>query len=123
MRPLISNELEDFLYRFENFATSHITRIDVISPEAVRISLNAQDRRRSFDWIGIDLLFEEIADAKLLEDEKLHLIDMEEGVSIIFENGLFYFMLGDYHTPNGTQNALCHVIAKSLKYQEAEAKL
>ena len=123
MRPLVSSELEDFLYRFENFAASQITQIDVISPQAVRVSLNVQDRHRSFDWIGIDLLFEEIAEAKLLEDEKLHLVDMEEGVSIIFENGLFYFMLGDYHTPIGTQNALCHIIAKSLKYQEAEAKL
>jgi hypothetical protein len=123
MRPLISSELADFLYRFENFTASQLANIDIISPLSIKIELSVQDRQRAFDWIGLDVLFEEVVEANLVENEKLKHIDMNEGLTIIHENGLFYFMVGDYKTANGTKDALCYIISKSLKYQEAESRL
>ena len=120
MKPLIHLSLDDFLYRFENFQNSQITAIDIISPVSIAVSIDVQDRQRSFDWIGMRFLFEEIVDASLIESSRLAYIDMDEGLSILYENGLFYFMIGDYKTPNGTKDALCYIIAKSLKYQEAQ---
>ncbi|SFV51173.1 hypothetical protein MNB_SM-7-142 [hydrothermal vent metagenome] len=123
MKPLQYSSLGEFLYRFESFANSELNEIDIIAPTSIKLMVSAQDRQRSFDWIGINFLFEEVVEANLIESEKLKLIDMEDGLSIIFENGLFYFMLGNYKTANGTKDALCYVISKSLKYQETQAKL
>ena len=123
MKPLLVSTLEDFLYRFENFENSHLDEIEIISPTSINVSLSVQDRQRAFDWIGLNVLFEEVLEANLIENEKLKHVDMEDGLSIIHENGLFYFMIGDYKTANGTKDALCYVISKSLKYQEAEARL
>ena len=123
MKPLLYTALEDFLYRFENFSNSQLDEIDIITPTAIKLMVSAQDRQRAFDWIGLDFLFEEVVEANLVENEKLKHIDMEEGFSIIHENGLYYFMLGDYKTANGTKDALCYIISKSLKYQESGARL
>jgi len=122
MKPLAYASLEDFLYRFEHFQNSELTAIDVITPTSIKIALSVQDRQRAFDWIGMNFLFEEVVEANLIDEKTLRLVDMDEGMSIIFENGLFYFMLGSYKTANGTKDALCYIIAKSLKYQEGEAK-
>ena len=123
MKPLLYTSLEDFLTRFEHFTSSELNEIDIISPTSIKLMVSAQDRQRSFDWIGLDFLFEEVIEANLVENEKLKHIDMEDGLTIIHENGLFYFMLGDFKTANGTKDALCYIVSKSLKYQEAEARL
>ena len=123
MKPLLHTALEDFLYRFESFANSELSEIDIITPTSIKLMVSAQDRQRSFDWIGLDFLFEEVVEANLIESEKLKHIDMDDGLSIIHENGLFYFMIGNYKTANGTKDAICYIISKSLKYQEAEARL
>ncbi len=123
MKPLIYTALEDFLYRFEHFANSELNEIDVITPTSIKLMVSAQDRQRAFDWIGLDFLFEEVVEAHLVDNEKLKHVDMDDGLTIIHENGLFYFMIGDYKTANGTKDALCYIISKSLKYQEAEARL
>ncbi len=123
MKPLLVNTLEDFLYRFENFQNSQLDEIEITSPTSINVSISVQDRQRAFDWIGLNVLFEEVVEANLIDNEKLKHVDMEDGLSIIHENGLFYFMIGDYKTANGTKDALCYVISKSLKYQEAEARL
>ena len=123
MKPLLHTALEDFLYRFENFTSSELNEIDVITPTSIKLLVSTQDRQRSFDWIGLDFLFEEVVEANLIENEKLKHVDMDEGLSIVHENGLFYFMIGNYKTANGTKDALCYIISKSLKYQEAEARL
>ena len=123
MKPLIHTELTDFLYRFESFANSELNEIDIISPTSIKLMISTQDRQRSFDWIGLDFLFDEVVEANLIENEKLKHVDMDDGLSIIHENGLFYFMIGNFKTASGTKDALCYIISKSLKYQEAEARL
>jgi len=123
MKPLLHTTLEDFLYRFESFANSELNEIEIITPTSIKLFVSTQDRQRSFDWIGLDFLFEEVVEANLIENEKLKHVDMEDGLSIIHENGLFYFMIGNYKTANGTKDAICYIISKSLKYNEAEARL
>ncbi len=123
MKPLLVSSLADFLIRFENFQSSELYDIDIISPASIQIFVNVQDGQRSFDWIGLNFLFEEVVEANLIENEKLKFLDMDDGLSIIYKNGLFYFMIGDYHTPNGTKSASCYIIARSLKFQETQANL
>ena len=123
MKPLMHSGLADFLYRFESFANAELSDIEIITPTSIKMELSTQDRQRSFDWIGLDFLFEEVVEANLIESEKLKYIDMDDGLTILHENGLFYFMVGNYKTSNGTKDALCYIISKSLKFQESEARL
>ena len=123
MKPLTQASLGDFLYRFESFCSAELSNIDVITATTIKVELNTQDRQRSFDWIGLDFLFEDVVEAKLIENEKLKYIDMDDGLSVIYENGLYYFMSGDYKTASGTKDALYYIISKSLKFQERQARL
>ena len=118
MKRLDEAVFEDFLYRFERFVDAQVGEVAVISPDSIRLTLAAQDRLRAFDWIGLDLLFEEVEEALLDE-----IGEAKEGVSLLFENGCFYLILGRHKSANGTKNASSFIISKSLKYQEGEVRL
>jgi hypothetical protein len=123
MKPLHSFEVSQFLERFASFCDAELTSLEILSPTTLKLTLQTQDKQRAFDWISLELLFEEVQDAKLVEERQLHLVDMQEGLSLLFQDGTFYCFHGKYNIQNGTKNALCYIISKSLKFQELEANL
>ena len=123
MKPLNSTSLKQLLKRFDNFKAAEFGSVDILSATSIKTMLNVQDSSRGYDWIGIELLFEEVEDAKLLEEKKLKFIDMEDGLSFFYENGSFFCLLGSYKNSSGTKNALCFIRSKSLKYQEIQTNI
>jgi len=77
-----------------------------------------QDRARAYDWITLTLLFSDVSDAKLVDADKLEYIDMSDGVSIFYEDGLFCFALGSYKKVLSAKDALFYIASKSIKYSE-----
>lgn len=45
-----------------------------------------QDKNRAFDWVNLNLEFNDVTDAKLLEDNALKAVDMQEGGNIAFSS-------------------------------------
>jgi hypothetical protein len=123
MKPLHSFDIPKFLDRFDAFCNAELSSLEILSPTTLKLTLQTQDKQRAFDWISLELLFEEVQDAKLVEESKLSFVDMQEGISLMFQDGTFYCFHGRYSVKNGTINALCYIISKSLKYQELEANL
>lgn len=116
MKPITN--AKEFLKRFDSFKGGEIRSIKILSPTAMLVTLAGQDSARAFDWITIDLEFSGVSDARLLDDTKLSLIDMDDGLSIVYENNKFAFSVGECYNISTTKNSSCYIIGNSLKYSE-----
>ena len=118
MRPLLHTQVPAFLERFDNFKDAEFRSIEIISSQVIKITLAAQDRARAFDWITVSLEFHGVSDAKLLQENQLSYLDMENGISLLkIENKFAFGITACYNISNIT-NSSCYVVADSLKYEE-----
>ena len=118
MKPLTSNNLPAFLERFDNFKDAEFRSLNIISPLQVKLTFGVQDAARAFDWITIELEFNGISDARLLEHKRLALVDMSDGANIVKEGDLFAFGIGECYNISNIKNSVCYLIASDLKYKE-----
>lgn len=116
MKPITNLNL--FLERFDNFKGGEIRSIKIISPTTMLVTLACQDSARAFDWITVDLEFSGVSDARLLDEKKLSLIDMNNGISIVSENDKFAFGIGECYNTSTTKSSTCYIQSDSLKYEE-----
>lgn len=109
MRPLLAKDLPSFLGRFSNFEDGEFRDLEVLSPTSFKITLATQDASRGFDWITISLELNNTTAANLLDNSKLSLIDMSDGINI---------------SNNGTNfaikilNSTFYIECATIKYQE-----
>ncbi|MBU0720046.1 hypothetical protein KJ877_01750 [bacterium] len=118
MKPLLAKELDNFLERFDYFKDGEFRSIDINSATSILITLSAQDKARAFDWVSIDLEFSGVSDARLLDNSKLSHVDMNEGISILFQDKNFYFGIGECSSLNSIKSSTCQITSSSLKYKE-----
>jgi len=116
MKPITN--IEEFLKRFDNFKDGEFRSIEVISPITMLVTLSAQDNARAFDWVSIKLEFSNISDARLLDAPKLSLVDMNDGISILKDDGKLAFGIGECYNISSIKNSTCFILCDSLKYEE-----
>ena len=117
MKPLLAKDLPAFIQRFNNFKDGEFRSLEVISPTTMKIILAGQDEARAFDWVSLELEFNGVNDARLLESSKLHLVDMSEGINLIHDENIA-FGIGEYDNLSGIKNSSCYIICTDVKYQE-----
>ena len=118
MKPLLAKELANFLNRFGNFVDGEIRSIDIISPTSMKLVLAGQDQARGFDWLTVELEFDGVSDARLIDGAKLALLDMSNGISLLYEDSNFYFGIDNYDTVSSITNSISYITSSTLKYQE-----
>jgi len=109
MKPLLVNDLDEFLERFDNFKACEFKHLEIISPVEFNISLSVQDKARGFDWISIQFLLTGITSANLLDNSKLSFIDMADGIELSHNGINFAFSI---------LNSTFFIECESIKYQE-----
>ena len=118
MKPLHVSSLKEFLARFESFVGSEIKSISIKSPTAIEIRISVQDSGRGFDWIDVNLECLNVSDAKLLDESKLSFLDMQEGISIFFDDKKFVFSYGKYDSIESAKDSPLYIICDSIKFEE-----
>ncbi|WP_321779595.1 hypothetical protein [Sulfurimonas sp.] len=118
MKPLLSTELPNFLKRFGDFVDAEIRSMEAISPTVIQVVIAAQDSARGFDWLSISLEFSNITDAKLINNSKLSLVDMSEGLTLFFQDNYFVLSINNYNNLSSVKDALFYIISSSIKYEE-----
>ncbi|MCX6052933.1 MAG: hypothetical protein NTZ60_10570 [Campylobacterales bacterium] len=118
MKPLLATELKKFLQRFDNFRDGEIRSIDVMTSTTIIMTLVGQDSARGFDWISIKLEFNSVSDARVIENSKLGLIDMSNGVSIINDDNLFAFGIDECYNISSARNSTCFIVCSDIKFKE-----
>ena len=118
IKPILSKDVQKFLERFDHFKDGEFRSIETPSPTTFTLTMAGQDSARGFDWLSVKFEFSGVSDAKLLANEKLSMVDMNDGINIICEDTKFLFCIGDYETVSGAKNSICFIESSSLKYQE-----
>lgn len=116
MKPLTN--VDDFLKRFDNFKGGELRSIEIISPIQMIITLAGQDEARAFDWISVELEFNGISDAQVLDNSKLKHLDMNEGISILSTNNSLSFAIGECYNKSSIKSSSCFMECSSIKYKE-----
>lgn len=120
VKPLVSSTAANTLLERILHAEGAIMRsVEIKGPTSLFLTLSVQDKQRGFDWI--DMIFEMngMNDARLFEESKLGMLDMEDGITIIFEDGLWGWGIGRSKSLSALKDAPLFVIGTSLKYGEA----
>jgi len=118
MKPLLEKELPSFLQRFDNFKEAEFRSLEMISPTQISITFATQDNARAFDRVTIKLEFTNVTDAKLLQESKISLINISDGISIIYNNNKFAFTIAECYNISDIKNTTLYIISDSLKFQE-----
>jgi len=118
MKPLLAKEIDFFLKRFDNFRNGEFRHVEIISPLTIVITLSAQDEAKAFDWVSITLEFNGVSDARIVDNSKLNLVDMSDGISILCEDNKFYFGIGNCNNIANIKTSTCHIESSSLRYQQ-----
>lgn len=119
MKPLQVNKLQEFLERFEYFKSGEFRSLEVANATSIHATFALQDKSREYDWITLKLEFNGVYDAALPQMDKLAFIDMEDGVTLLFEDNKIAFGVGEYTTFLAVKNALPYLYCRTIKYQES----
>jgi len=117
MRPLLSQDITNFMERFEHFKDAEFRSCNTLSPTEVKLLFAVQDKARAYDWITVELSCSLISDAKLLETSKLSLVNMSQGITLLYKNN-FALGLGEYTNHINIKDSLFYIICENIKYKE-----
>jgi len=106
------------LERFNHFKDADFRSIEIISPTNIKLTFAVQDAARAHDWITLTLDFNAVCDTRLLADNRLGLVDMSDGISLIKDENSFAFGLGECYNISTIKTAPLYIIASSLRYKE-----
>ena len=118
MKPLLADKTTELLTRIDNAIDGELFTVTMNSPLNFTIELSVQDKNRGYDWINIAFEVDGVSDARLIEDKKLSLVDMSEGISIVFEEGNYALGVGGYNSLDAIRSASLYLVGSSLKYEE-----
>jgi len=118
MKPLEISQIAKFLERFDDFKESEIRSLKILSAKEIEITLTAQDKARAFDWITVTLLFNDVKDARLIDEKRVNYVTIEEGITLMNENGEYAFAIGKYNNIAALQDAQLYIITQNIKYEE-----
>ena len=118
MKPLLVNKAPELLTRIDNAIDGELFTVTMNSPLNFTIELSVQDKNRGYDWINIAFEVDGVSDAHLIEDKKLSLVDMSEGISIVFEDESCAIGIGNYNSLDAIPSASLYLVGSSLKYEE-----
>jgi len=122
LRPLLKNKSPELLTRIDNATDGELISVVMNNPQNFTVELSVQDKNRGYDWINIAFEIEGIVDAKLVEEHKLTFIDMTEGISLLYEEGLALLAIGKYNTLQSAKGATIFLEGTTIKYEERPFK-
>jgi len=118
MKPITN--IESFLERFNNFKDAEFRSLEVSSATSMKIIFATQDAARAFDWLTIELEFSGVSDAKLLDENRLAHVDMEDGITLLSTQSGVSFAIGKYKSQSAIKDSISYIIANSVKYHEGQ---
>ena len=118
MTPLLPLKFQELLTRIDHATGGELVAVTMNNPLNFTIEFSVQDKSRGFDWINIAFEIDGINEARLLDDKSLSMVDMDEGISLVEENGVVGFALGNYSALSALKDAKMFLLGQSIKYEE-----
>ena len=118
VKPLSTLSLKALCERIDYARNGEIHSLTPLSPTSIEIRFSVQDKARGFDWIDVAFVIEGVYDAKLLSDNVLRMLPMDEGITVEMDNSKAGLAIGDYK--GRIEDAPLYVIGATIGYEERE---
>ena len=120
VKPIFDQKSADTLTeRILNAEGAMLRSLQLNGPTTAALTLCVQDKQRGFDWIDIVFEISGMHDARLVDDNKLEMIDTDEGLTVVFGSGSVGLGVGSYRSLEALKSAPLYLVGTSIKYEEA----
>jgi hypothetical protein len=116
VKPLNAKSLHALCERIDCARHGEIHSLTSLSATSIEIRFSVQDQARGFDWIDISFVIDGVNDARLVSDNVLKMLSLDEGITIEIDNAKVGLAIGDYK--GRTAEAPLFVIGTTIGYKE-----
>lgn len=116
VKPLNALSLKALCERIDYARNGEIHSLTPLSPTSIEIRFSVQDKARGFDWIDIGFVIEGVSDAKLVGDNVLRMLSLDEGITVEMDSIKVGLAIGDYK--GRIEEAPLYVIGTTIGYEE-----
>lgn len=116
VKPLSIQALNHLLERIDFARNGEIHSLTPLSPTSIEIRFSVQDKARGFDWIDVAFVIEGVSDAKLVSDNVLRMLSMDEGITVEMDNSKAGLAIGDYK--GRIEDAPLYIVGTTIGYEE-----
>ena len=118
VKPLSTQSLYALCERIDYARNGEIHSLTPLSPTSIEIRFSVQDKARGFDWIDVAFVIDGVSDAKLVSDNVLRMLSMDEGITVEMDNAKAGLAIGDYR--GRIEDAPLYVVGATIGYEERE---
>lgn len=116
MKPLNASTLNALCTRIDFARNGEIHSLTPLTPTSIEIRFSVQDKARGFDWIDVAFVIEGVIDAKLVSDNVLRMLSMDEGITVEIDSSKAALAIGDYK--GRIKDAPVYILGATLGYEE-----
>lgn len=116
VKPLNASTLNALCTRIDFARNGEIHSLTPLTPTSIEIRFSVQDKARGFDWIDVAFVIEGVSDAKLVSDNVLRMLSMDEGITVEMDNAKAALAIGDYK--GRIEDAPLYIMGATIGYEE-----
>jgi hypothetical protein len=118
IKPLNAQSLHALCQRIDYARHGEIHSLIPLSSTSIEIRFSVQDEARGFDWIEVAFVIEGVNDARLVSDNALKMLSLDEGITVELDNAKAALAIGDYK--GRIEDAPLYVVGTTIGYEERE---
>lgn len=116
MIPVTVKSLNNLLERIDYARNGEIHSLSTLSPTSIEIRFSVQDKARGFDWIDVTFVIDGVSDAKLVSDNVLRMLSMDEGITVEMDTAKAALAIGNYK--GRLEDAPLYIVGATIGYEE-----
>ncbi|MDP3300775.1 MAG: hypothetical protein Q8S36_02280 [Sulfuricurvum sp.] len=116
VKPLSTQSLYALCERIDCARNGEIHSLSPLTPTSIEIRFSVQDKARGFDWIDVAFVIDGVSDAKLVSDNILQMLSMDEGITVEMDNTKAALAIGDYK--GRIEDAPLYIMGATIAYEE-----
>ena len=102
--------------RIDYVRHGEIHSITPLSSTSIEIRFSVQDKARGFDWIDVSFIIDGVIDARLLSDNALKMLPLDEGITVEMDSTTAGLAIGDYR--GRMEDAPLYIVGATIGYEE-----
>ena len=118
VKPLTALSLKALCERIDYARNGEIHSLTPLTPTSIEIRFSVQDHARGFNWIDIAFVIDGVTDARLVSDNVLRMLSLNEGITVEMDNTKAALAIGDYK--GRIEDAPLYVLGTTIGYEERE---
>lgn len=118
VKPLNVKSLHALCERIDYARHGEIHSLAPLSSTSIEIRFSVQDKARGFDWIDVSFVIDGVSDARLVSDNALKMLSLDEGITVELDNTKAGLAIGDYK--GRIEDAPLYIVGSTISYEERE---